>query len=118
MFICSGVAVSAQSEDSLKQSAYVHHSRPGFIQINELTGGIGLGETGPAYSKGFFGFTTVNGYQTDYNFIAALGTGLSFYNGGMLVPLFLDFRYEFNLDQFQPQIFVDGGLLFFNEGVE
>ena len=122
IFICSVVTVSAQSEDSLKQSAYVHHSNAGFITINELTGGIGLGETGPPYSKSFWGFTTVNGYQTDFNFIAAIGTGLSFYNGGMLVPLFLDFRYEFNLDQFKPYIFVDGGLLFnfsdFKEGTK
>ena len=122
IFICSGVAISAQSEDSLKQSANIHHSNAGFITINELTGGIGIGETGPAFSKGFFGFTTVIGYQSDYNFTAAVGTGLSFYNGGMLVPLFLDFRYGFNIDQFNPYIFLDGGLLFnfsdFKEGTK
>ena len=122
MIICACFTVSAQNEDSLKQHDYVLRSSSGFITINELTVGIGLGETGVPYSKSFFGITTVNGYQTDNNFIAAIGTGLSFYNGGMLVPLFLDFRYGFNIDQFNPYIFVDGGLLFnfsdFKEGTK
>ena len=82
------------------------------LQLMSLRVGIGLGETGVPYSKSFFGFTTVYGYQTDFNLITAVGTGLSFYNGGTLVPLFLDFRYGFNIDQFNPYIFVDGGLLF------
>ena len=122
MIICACFTVSAQNEDSLKQPDYVIRSGPGFITINELTVGIGLGETGVPYSKSFFGITTINGYQTDFNLIAAVGTGLSFYNGGMLVPLFLDFRYGFNIDHFNPYIFVDGGLLFnfsdFKEGTK
>ena len=122
MIICSGITVSAQNKDSFNQQDYVEQTGSGFITINELTVGIGIGETGVPYSKSFFGITTVNGYQTDYNFIAAVGTGLSFYNGGMLVPLFLDFRYGFNIDQFNPYIFVDGGLLFnfsdFKEGTK
>ncbi len=112
MIICACVTVSAQNEDSLKLHDYALRSGSGFITINELTLGIGLGETVVPYSKSFFGFTTVYGYQTDFNFIAAIGTGFSFYNGGMLVPLFLDFRYGFYIDQFNPYIFVDGGLLF------
>ena len=112
IIICAGVTVSAQDEVSPKQSAYVLRYNPGFITINELTAGIGLGVNDVPYSKSFIGFTTVNGYQIDSNFIAAVGTGLSFYNGGMLVPLFLDFRYGFNIDQYAPYIFADGGLLF------
>jgi hypothetical protein len=86
-------------------------SNPGFISINELTTGIGLGITDVPYSKSFFGFTTVNGYQINKSFVAALGTGLSFYNGGLLVPLFLDFRYRFKIDLITPYVFADGGLL-------
>ena len=86
-------------------------SNPGFILINELTTGIGLGITDVPYSKSFFGFTTVNGYQINKNFVAAVGTGLSFYNGGLLVPLFLDFRYRFNICLITPYVFADGGLL-------
>ena len=70
------------------------NNNPGLITINELHFGIGLGITNVPYSKSFFGFTTINGYQINKNFVAAAGTGLSFYNGGMLVPLFLDFRRQ------------------------
>ncbi len=86
-------------------------SRPGFISTNELTAGIGLGETDTPYSKSFIGFTTVIGYQINKNFVAAVGTGLSFYNGGMFIPLFLDFRYRLNMGLFAPYNFADGGLL-------
>ena len=87
------------------------NTSPGFISINELTTGIGLGNTDVPFSKRFFGFTTVNGYQINKSFAAALGTGLSFYNDGLLVPLFIDFRYRFNIDLFTPYVFADGGFL-------
>jgi len=93
------------------ESEKVLRGDPGFITINELQYGIGLGNTDVPYSKSFFGFTTVNGYQINENFIAAAGTGLSFYNGGLLVPLFLDFRYAFQIGQVTPYVFTDGGLL-------
>ena len=86
-------------------------SDPGFISINELSAGIGLGKTEIPYSKRFIGFTTVNGYQTNKNFIAAVGTGLYFYNGGLLVPLFLDLRYRINISRITPYVFTDVGLL-------
>ncbi len=86
-------------------------SSPGFVTINEITGGLGLkGKTSP-YSKHFFGFTTIYGYQVNSNFFAGGGTGLSFYDAGLLVPLFLDFRFAFYNRQFTPYIFGDGGLL-------
>ena len=37
--------------------------------------------------------------------------GLSFYDAGLLVPLFLDFRYTFINIKISPYIFGDGGLL-------
>ncbi len=86
-------------------------SKSGFISTDELIAGIGLGVTDTPYSKSFIGFTTVNGYQINKNFEAAVGIGLSFYNGGLLVPLFLDFRYRVNMGLFAPFIFADGGLL-------
>ena len=122
IIICACVTVSAQNEGSPNQPDNILPSGKGFISINELTVGIGLGETGIPYSKSYFGITTIYGYQTDFNFISAVGTGLSFYNGGTLVPLFLDFRYGFNIDRFNPYIFIDGGLLFnfsdFKEGTK
>lgn len=109
--ICAVTTVSAQTKVLPNQPPTILNPNPGFITINELHFGIGIGDTNVPYSKSFFGFTTINGYQINKNFVAAAGTGLSFYNGGMLVPLFLDFRYRINLDKFTPYVFADGGLL-------
>ena len=87
------------------------NSDPGFISMNELTFGFGLGETGPDYSKSFFGFTTTNGYLINKNFTLGAGSGFLIYNGGTLVPLFLDIRYKVNVDPVTPYFFGDGGLL-------
>lgn len=87
------------------------NTAPGFITINEATFGVGLSGTTAPFSKQFFGFTSVNGYQVNRNFIFAAGTGLSFYESGLLVPLFLDFRFSFYISRLTPYIFGDGGLL-------
>ena len=88
------------------------NSNPGFITINELTGGYGLAGTTATYSKYFVGFTSVNGYQVNKNFLLGIGTGLSSYESGILVPLFLDVRYAFYISRLTPYVFGDGGLLF------
>ena len=100
-----------QKIDLSKMPVTTLNTYPGFVTINELHFGIGLGITSVPYSKSFFGFTTVNGYQIHKNFVAGIGTGLSFYNGGLLVPLFLDFRYRFNIAPLTPYVFADGGFL-------
>ncbi len=103
-------------------------STPGFVTINELTGGLGLVGKSYPYSKHFIGFTSVNGYQVNSNFFLGAGLGVSFYDAGLLVPLFLDFRYAFNTGQLSPYLYADGGLqvqasdlnqtkLFINPGV-
>lgn len=84
---------------------------PGYITINEINAGIGLGVTNTPYSKGFIGFTTIHGYQAGKDFLVGGGTGISFYNEGILVPLFLDFRYRFYVSRFTPYAFGDGGVL-------
>ena len=87
------------------------NSNPGFITINEVTYGLGLSGTTAPFSKNFFGFTSVNGYQVNRNFIFAAGTGLYFYESGLLVPLFLDIRFSFYINRLTPYVFGDGGLL-------
>ena len=83
----------------------------GYIMINEFTGGFGLSTTDAPYAKGFFGFTTIHGYQVDKALVVAAGTGVSFYNEGTLVPLFLDVRYRVYISQFSAYIFGDGGAM-------
>jgi hypothetical protein len=89
------------------------NTNPAIISINEVNFGLGVGKTTDApYSLGFVGFTTVNGYQFNKSFATGLGTGLSFYNGGTMVPIYLDFRYCFLIKQTTPYLTADGGMLF------
>lgn len=112
MIVLSGSsALLCQDKTGQSASEKVLSSNPGFISINEITTGFGLGSTTVPYSKNFIGFTTINGYQMNKNFVAAVGTGIYFYNGGYLVPLFLDLRYGFLIGQFTPYVFADGGLM-------
>ena len=102
---------SAQVKVSQNNPSAQFNPDGGFITINELTAGVGLGVTNVPYSKSYFGFTTINGYQINKSFVAAAGTGVLAYNGGVLIPLFLDFRYRFNTEPFTPFLWADGGFL-------
>ena len=86
------------------------NSNPGFVTINELTGGLGLAGQSYPYSKHFIGFSTVNGYQVNTNFFLGLGLGISKYDAGVLVPVFLDLRYAFSTGQLSPYLYADGGM--------
>ena len=88
----------------------------GYITINEFTAGIGLGDISVPYSKSFFGFTTIHGYQINESFVIGGGTGVSFYNGGTFIPFFGDVRYRFMISTFTPYLFGDGGFLFNTAG--
>jgi len=83
----------------------------GFITINELNAGFGLGGVATPYSKSFFGFTTVNGYQVNETFLAGAGTGILLYNDGPMIPLFLEFRLRILIEKFTPYLSGSGGLL-------
>ncbi len=113
IIIFVGLATAAQGQYRVipNMPYTVLNSNPGFVTINEVTGGFGLNTNSTPYSKHFFGFTTVNGYQVNKDFFAGAGTGLSFYDGGLLVPLFLDFRFALRVRRLTPYIFADGGLL-------
>ncbi|MCE5346083.1 MAG: hypothetical protein LLG13_07330 [Bacteroidales bacterium] len=103
--------VSAQNKFTANRPEINLSSEPGYITINEFTAGFGLKDTSVPYSKSFFGFTTIHGYQIDKSFVVAGGTGVHFYNNGTLVPLFIDVRYRIIIDKFTPYAFGDGGLL-------
>ena len=108
---CIASAASAQYKVNPNKPYSTLNSNPGFITINELTGGIGLAGTTHPYSKYFVGFTSVNGYQVNKNFLVGAGTGLYSYESGLLVPLFFDLRFAFNIAQLTPYLFGDGGVL-------
>ncbi|MFO7852387.1 MAG: hypothetical protein ACQERS_03875 [Bacteroidota bacterium] len=87
------------------------NAEPGYVTVNEFTAGYGLaGQTVP-YSKHYFGFTTVHGYQANETFMIGGGTGLLFYNDGLLIPLYIDMRVRVNQGLLVPYLSGAGGLL-------
>ena len=104
-----------------KNQALVSKNR--IIWNTELNAGLGLSITNTDYSDHFFGLTSVLGYGITKDFQGGVGTGISFYNGGVIFPVFLDFRYFHNFGKMSVFPFGDGGLLFnfpdskWNEGL-
>ncbi len=91
----------------------------GYINLNELTIGYGLGSRDVPYSDYFYGFTTVHGYEfnikyfnIENNLSLCGGTGMLFYSDGALFPLMADIRYSLNFRKFSPFVFGNGGMLF------
>jgi hypothetical protein len=86
-------------------------STPGYIMINEGIGGICFNGSGAAGAKTLIGLNSIHGYQVNRTFIIAAGTGISMYNDGIMVPVFLDFRFNFAIRTLSPFIMGEGGLL-------
>ena len=122
--------ITAQKLVTLGKPYLVLDSRPGYVIINEISAGMGLSVTSVPYSNVVFDVATIHGYQINKNFITALGTGFSVYNGGGLLPLFADIRYRFNVHfriknifrgsciTITPYLFTDGGALFPVYGID
>ena len=89
------------------------NSKPGLINITELSGGIGLYSEDRDYAKRNAGLTSVLGIGLLKNLTGGIGVGVSFYDGGKfkLFPLFADFRYFFNLGKARFFATGDGGIL-------
>ena len=108
---CQGPAIFNWHNVSINSSS-------GYVSINDLTFGHGLGGTYLPYGKQFIGLTTIHGYQLNIfglhikrSLIAGVGTGVLFYDESPLIPLFLDFRYMRSFNKISPYIYEDNGLL-------
>jgi len=96
----------------------------GYLNINELTAGYGLGNTEIPYSKYFYGFTTIHGYEFNISpfdiksdlFVGA-GAGMLFYDDGAMFPLLADLRYTIIRKKISPFVFGNGGLLISMDGI-
>lgn len=102
-----------------------------FVTIVNLTNigyGYGLGATPTVpvpFSDNFINITNITGYKFSLSqrykdryglklrncVFTGLGVGFANYNGGSLVPFFLDVRYWLNYNVVSPYIYGDGGLL-------
>lgn len=100
-----------QTESLQEKPLLVKNFRPGLINFTELNYGFGLGDVNDDYSKSFVGLTTVLGYTLTKNIDIGVGTGFSYYNGGMLFPVFLDFRGMLNFRKLSAFFFGDGGFV-------
>lgn len=87
-------------------------SESGFISITEIGGGFGLGDVSAESSKSLLSFNTIAAYRINNHFLTGIGTGVHAYNGGTMVPLYIDMRYTFNHSKLTPFIIADGGVLF------
>lgn len=89
----------------------------GFVSITEIGGGLGLGDVSVDYSNRMITVNTIAGYRVNNHFIAGIGTGVNIYNGGFMIPAYLDFRYAFNKGKVSPFFVADGGVLFHPDGL-
>jgi len=81
------------------------------VAMAELQAGKGSAEESVPYSDRFLGINAMVGYQAGRSFMFGLGSGISFYDGGQLIPLFIDMRYTFNAQVIEPYLFADGGMM-------
>ncbi len=83
----------------------------GFVNISQLGGGFGLGITSTDYNRNLVSFGNIFGYRINKHFLTGAGIGVHFYNGGTLIPLWLDARYNLKSIGNGPFISADGGLM-------
>ena len=85
--------------------------KKGYITINELAFGYGLGGHTTPYSKSYFGFTTMHAFQSNEMFMVGAGTGVLSYRDGIMIPLYLDMRMRLMQNTFAPYLSGAAGLL-------
>ena len=101
--------IKGNSNNSLASGS----SKPGLLNITELSAGIGLYSEDRGYAKRNASLTSILGIGLTKNLTGGIGVGVSFYDGGKfkLFPLFADFRYFFNLGKARFFASGDGGIL-------
>jgi len=92
--------------------------KPGYININEVTAGFGLGSTEVANSRFFYGFTTTHGYEfiirpfgINSGLSMGAGGGMQFYDDAAYFPVFGDMRYFVRLKTVSPFVSGSSGIL-------
>ncbi|MBS0010649.1 MAG: hypothetical protein KFF49_04525 [Bacteroidales bacterium] len=85
--------------------------RKGYITINEFAAGSGLSGQSTPYSEYYFGITTLHAYQANETFLVGAGTGLLFYDDGLLIPLFIDLRLRLAQNYLAPYLSGAAGML-------
>ena len=105
--IADSIALAA-----MKESIRLKQMETGFIHFAEVGGAFGLGVTDDEYATRIISLDYIFGYHINRSFMTGLGTGVNFYNGGAMIPLYADIRYYFNANRNAPFVVADGGVLF------
>lgn len=84
----------------------------GYFNNTGFGAAIGLKDVSVPYTKQFFAVDVVNGYVVNRHIMTGMGIGLYAYNGGLVAPVYLDFRYNFGKTGFRPYAFINSGMLF------
>jgi hypothetical protein len=90
--------------------SFMNEIRLKFCNITELNGGYGVYRRNIPYAHYFGGISNVSGFKISKHFTSGLGVGLFAYNEGITMPLYLDFRYQFNKRKYTPYFWFDSGL--------
>jgi hypothetical protein len=112
-FMVAASSGYCQTKNNSNRSIASGNSKPGLINITELSGGIGLYSEAREYAKRDAVLTSILGIGLTKNITGGIGVGVSLYDGGSIVfyPLFADFRYFFNLGKARFFASGDGGVL-------
>ena len=105
------ISLSGQQYDKVTNPSYRFASSPGFVNISEISGAIGLSDSMATNSKYYYGATNVFGYQISRNFFGGVGVGFFFYDTRQLIPLYLEYKYSIYLKGVTPYFYADGGIL-------
>jgi len=113
LFLSELFTISSFSQYStvITNPSFRYVATPGFVNIAELNGGIGLCKCNPLNTAYYFGVTDLFGYQISRNFLSGIGVGYFQFENGQLLPLYLENKYSFYLKSFTPYIYADAGIL-------
>lgn len=118
LFFITAPVLYGQYSAFLADHSFRYVAPPGFVNVTELNGAYGLvnhgeegapQESGSVYSGYYFGVTNILGYQIDRNFFGGIGFGYLHYEGGNLLPVFIEYKYNMYLKRFSPYFYADGG---------
>jgi hypothetical protein len=107
---CASI-ISGQKNGKISNPSFKYSLSPGFVNITDLTGAIGLENTDAINTKYFFGLTNIFGYQIDRNIFGGIGIGFYIYDTDQLIPFFVENTYNIYLKSITPFIYGDAGVL-------
>jgi len=110
--LASLFSLRAQEYGKITNPEYEYVSGPGYVNITEISGAIGISDSLDTSTKYYVGVTNIFGYQINRNFSGGIGTGVFRYESRQLIPLFLEYKFSFYLKGITPYFYADAGGLF------